>query len=220
MKLLGHRGARFEKPENTMAGFVYALECGMKGIELDVRKTKDGQIVVIHDETIDRTANGEGFVSLLTVDQLSEFDFGEGERIQLLTDVIPAICEKASLYIELKDQSVDEVVEIVEASGFEKQIVIKSFDHRQLRKISKRNPNLTLAALMVCTPSEPGVLARSCGASILSINVNYLDFEFIEKAHDDGILVCGWNCNDLEMKRHFESIGLDWLGTDTPSLFR
>lgn len=220
MKLLGHRGARFEKPENTMAGFLYALECGMKGIELDVRKTKDGQIVVIHDETIDRTANGEGAVSSFTFDQLKEFDFGEGERIQLLTDVIPEICEKATLYIELKDQSVDEVIDIVEASGFEENIVIKSFDHRQLQKISKRNPNLTLAALMVCTPSEPGILAKSCGASILSINVNYLDCEFIKKAHDDGILVCGWNCNDLEMKNHFESIGLDWLGTDTPSLFR
>lgn len=220
MKLLGHRGARFEKPENTLLGFEYALECGMEGIELDVRKTADNRIVVIHDETIDRTSNGEGYVSSFAYDQLLEFDFGEGQRIQLLSAVIPVICKMAILYIELKDESVEEVVSIVKKSGYENQIVIKSFDHRQLHKISKMNSNLTLAALMVCTPANPKTLAESCGASILSINVNYIDREFIKECHNAGLKLCGWNCNEVEMKNHFESLGLDWLGTDTPSLFK
>jgi len=220
MKLLGHRGARFEKPENTLLGFEYALECGMEGIELDVRKTADNQIVIIHDETIDRTSNGEGDVSSFTYDQLLEFDFGEGEKIKLLSEVIPVICEKAILYIELKDESVEEVISIVENSSFQDQIVIKSFDHRQLHQISKLNPKLTLAALMVCTPADPKSLAESCGASILSINVSYIDRDLIEKSKNAGIVLCGWNCNDVEMKNHLESIGLDWLGTDTPSLFK
>ena len=220
MKLLGHRGARFERPENTMLGIKFALDCGMDGIELDVRKTHDGKIVVIHDETIDRTANGQGKVSELSYEDLLNFDFGQSEKINLLSDIIPVVCKKAILFIELKDDLVHEVVDIVENSGFLKNIVIKSFDHRQLKEISEKNPNISLAALMVCTPADPKVLADSCGASILSININYIDRDFIQISHDAGIKVCGWNCNDLELKNHFQDIGLDWLGTDTPSLFK
>ncbi len=219
MKLLGHRGARFERPENTMSGFVYALECGMKGIELDVRMTLDGKIVVIHDETIDRTSNGNGQVSQMTYEQLHAFDYGDGEKLQLLETVIPVVCEKAKLFIELKDDSVVEVLKIVQESGHKDSIVIKSFDHRQLKTIHESDPSIKLAALMVCTPADPENLAKSCGASTLSLNISYLDKKFVESAHQSGIEICGWNCNDMELKNQLLEIGLDWLGTDTPSLF-
>ncbi|TNF31377.1 MAG: hypothetical protein EP319_02330 [Deltaproteobacteria bacterium] len=220
MKLLGHRGARFEKPENTMSGFLYALEFGMDGIECDVRKTQDQQIVIIHDETVDRTSNGSGKVSDLSLDELLQLDFGEGEKIQLLENVIPVICEKAILFIELKDDSVEEVVEIVSNSEFKDKIVIKSFDHRQLKKISELDPTIELAALMVCTPSDPELIANSCGASTLSINLSYIDKELVDRAHQSDILICGWNCNDLEQMKNYKALKLDWVGTDTPSLFQ
>lgn len=220
MKLLGHRGARFEKPENTMSGFLHALKLGMDGIELDVRKTHDQKIIVIHDDTVDRTSNGSGKVSDMSLDELLQLDFGEGEKIQLLEDVIPVICESAILFIELKDDSVEEVVEIVGNSGFKAKIVIKSFDHRQLKKTNELDPTIELAALMVCTPVDPKLIAESCGASTLSINLSYIDKEFIDRAHQSNIKICGWNCNDLEQMKTYKSLNLDWMGSDIPSLFQ
>ena len=219
MKLLGHRGARFEKPENTMSGFLHALECGMDGIECDVRKTHDQQIVIIHDETVDRTSNGSGKVSDLSLDELLQLDFGEGEKIQLLRDVIPVVCKKAILFVELKDASELDVLKLVQESEYKNSIVIKSFDHRQLKYIHEFDRTIKLAALMVCTPADPKSMAESCGAGILSLNLDSLDKNFVQMAHDSEITVCGWNCNDLEVKSRLENIGLDWLGTDTPSLF-
>lgn len=219
MKILGHRGARFEKPENTMLGFNFALKQRMQGIELDVRSTKDQQLVVIHDESIDRTSNSSGNVSEFTYKELCSFDFGEGETISLLSEVIPVICPKAILFIELKDNSGREVAKLVESSKFKDQCIIKSFDHRQLKDISKLNADLKLAALMVCTPNNPKEIAFDCGASILSLNISYIDQDFIKSAHESDIEVCGWNCNDIQKAQNLKNIGLDWMGTDNPSIF-
>ncbi|MEA2071024.1 MAG: glycerophosphodiester phosphodiesterase family protein, partial [Asgard group archaeon] len=86
--ILGHRGASAVEPENTMRAFHKAVEDGADGIELDIHKTKDEKIVVIHDATIDRTSNGFGKVAEMTYADLQKFDFGNGEKIPLLEDVL------------------------------------------------------------------------------------------------------------------------------------
>ncbi len=90
MRIFGHRGAPGypREAENTIGSFKKALQYGAHGVEFDVRRCADGRIVVIHDETIDRTTNGKGCVADLTYEQLRQFDAGFGERIPLLTDVL------------------------------------------------------------------------------------------------------------------------------------
>src|SRR5687768_9710541 len=74
MILLGHRGARFEAPENTLPGFRYAIDLGLEAVEFDLRLTRDGEVVVIHDETVDRTTNGTGAVADLTLGEVQRLD--------------------------------------------------------------------------------------------------------------------------------------------------
>src|ERR1700757_2576631 len=110
--IYGHRGAPGypRLAENTIGSFEKALQSGADGVEFDVRRCADGRIVVIHDETIDRTTNGKGRVAALTYDELRKFDAGFGEPIPLLTDVLDRFGGRCVLNIELKDCRIGEDV--------------------------------------------------------------------------------------------------------------
>src|SRR5215831_1867715 len=112
-----------------MGSFRKALQLGARGLEFDVRRCRDGQIVVIHDETINRTTNGRGRVADLTYDQLRPFDAGCGEPIPLLSDVLDEFGAKCLLNIELKDQGIAaDVKQIVLKKRLERQVIVSSFE--------------------------------------------------------------------------------------------
>ena len=100
--VIGHRGAAGKEPENTMRSFLTAVKDGCDFVELDVHLTSDGHIVVIHDDTVDRTTDGRGRVSDMDIDSLRSLDAGMGERIPLLKEVLGALGGRCSLNIELK----------------------------------------------------------------------------------------------------------------------
>jgi glycerophosphoryl diester phosphodiesterase len=101
MLRIGHRGARAYAPENTLASFKKALEIGVDAVELDVRKTKDNQIVVIHDADVKRTTNGEGLVGELTLKEIQSFS-SEGEKIPTFEETLDFLCSKVKMFIELR----------------------------------------------------------------------------------------------------------------------
>ncbi len=101
MLRVGHRGAKAYAPENTLASFRKAIEIGVDAIELDVRKTKDGHLIVIHDADVKRTTNGKGLVSELTLEQIKSFNAGEGERIPTLQEALDFLDKKVKVLIEL-----------------------------------------------------------------------------------------------------------------------
>ncbi len=123
MLRVGHRGARAYAPENTLASFKKAIEIGVDAIELDVRKTKDNQLVVIHDADVKRTTDGEGLVSELTLGQIKDFSAEGSEKIPTLEEALDFLDKKVKVLIELKEAGIEEqVLSIVHARGLRKTL--------------------------------------------------------------------------------------------------
>ncbi len=146
--VLGHRGYSAKYPENTILAFRKAIEAGADGVELDVWLTKDGEVVVIHDETVDRTSNGNGKVKEMTLDELKELDFGNGERIPTLEGVFEAIPEDAIVNVEVKDfDAVKKTAEII-GNNNPSRVMVSSFFLDALREYRTHDSETKLGILI------------------------------------------------------------------------
>src|SRR5690606_20002442 len=154
--IIAHRGASDQAPETTMAAFRRALDIGADGIELDVHMSADGRLVVIHDETVDRTSNGKGLVKDKTLAELKELDFGSwfsegfrGEKIPELEDVLELLSDRdVLLNIEIKNGPVfypgieTAVADALQKYGMTDRTIISSFNHYTLVEIRRYDPGI------------------------------------------------------------------------------
>jgi glycerophosphoryl diester phosphodiesterase len=215
----GHRGAAGLEPENTMRSFKRALALGVDQVELDVHLTKDHELVVIHDATVDRTTNGTGSIQAYTLDEIQTLDAGEGERVPTLQEVIDLVKGRAVLQIELKGLGVEEAaVEKVEANGIVDEVVLTSFRHYMVRKVKTINPKMSTGVLFRCLPLDASRLARDAGAEGLHPNVNYIDTHLVEDGHRYGLKVRAWNTDDPEQMRWLLTLGVDAIGSNRPDI--
>lgn len=146
--VFGHRGASAIEPENTMKAFDQAFQDGADGIEFDVRLTADNQMVIIHDALIDRTSNGFGLVGKKSFQELLEFNFGKGEKIPLLEDVLKKYGNEKWLNIEIKKQGFEkQLLKMLENLKITKNYVISSFQISVLQKINELNNEIPTALL-------------------------------------------------------------------------
>jgi len=146
--VLGHRGYSAKYPENTLLAFRKAIEAGADGIELDVWMSRDGEIVVIHDGTVDRTSNGSGKVKEMTLEELRELDFGNGERIPTLEEVFDAVPENAVVNVEIKDvDAVKRTAEII-GNNDPSRVVVSSFLIDALREYRGHDRETRLGILI------------------------------------------------------------------------
>src|SRR5437667_5115608 len=149
MIIFGHRGAPGypRQGENTIASFRKALQCGATGLEFDVRRCGDGRLVVIHDDTIDRTTNGKGGVGHLSYEELRQFDAGFGEPIPLLTDVLDQFGTRCLLNIELKDSGIaSDVRNVVLERRLEGHVIVSAFEWEELRPLVPEIPIALLSS--------------------------------------------------------------------------
>ena len=143
MLRIGHRGAKAYAPENTIASFKKALEIGVDAVELDVRKTKDNFLVVIHDEDVKRTTNKEGLVRELTLKEIKNLSTEGNEKIPTLEEALDFLDKKVKVFIELKEAGVEaQVLDIVCKKGVEKNVVITSFLEEALKKVRELNDEI------------------------------------------------------------------------------
>jgi glycerophosphoryl diester phosphodiesterase len=218
VKLLGHRGARHEAPENTLPSIELALAAGVDGVEVDVHMSADGRCVVIHDETVDRTTDGAGRVSELTFAQLRELDAGDGAQVPALEEVLEATRGRAVLFVELKGPGCeDAVVQLAADLGLRDSVKVKAFDHRWVARVKELDPGLSTGCLIYGRPVDPVGLLRAANADFLSLGVALADAELTAACHAAGLQVCAWNCNDPDQLPRLQAMDLDWLGTDAPS---
>ncbi len=146
--VLGHRGYSAKYPENTLLAFRKAIEAGADGIELDVWLTRDGEVVVIHDGTVERTSNGSGKVKDMTLGELKELDFGNGERIPTLEEVFEAVPEDAVVNVEIKDvDAVGKTAEIIGKNN-PNRVIASSFILDALREYRKHDSETRLGILI------------------------------------------------------------------------
>jgi len=215
----GHRGAAALEPENTLRGIRRAMEIGVDQVEVDIHLTRDGRLVVIHDETVDRTTNGHGRVRDLTFEEMRDLDAGKGEVVPTLEEVISLVKGKVTLQVELKGIGVEErAVEIVEEAGIVDEVMFTSFRHPALKAVKEMNPSVQTGVLFYCLPIDPCRLALDAEAEAIHPNIQFVDREMARRAHVLGLKVFAWNADVEGEMRRVIGTGIDGLGSNRPDL--
>ena len=215
LTVIGHRGARSLAPENTLASIRAAKACGADLVEVDVRLTKDGFLVVIHDETIDRTTDGSGKVEEMTLEDISLLDAGSGERVPTLTEAARLAQElKIGIVVEMKEEGLEDLV-VGELSG--RRAIVTSFRHESVREI-KDLSDLKTGIIISSLPINPVDLALAAEAD--SIFPRIISPNLFKKARRAGIEVYPWTINDPDQVRWLNRLGADGIVTDDPYAVR
>ncbi|HUI90583.1 MAG TPA: glycerophosphodiester phosphodiesterase family protein [Anaerolineales bacterium] len=230
--VFAHRGASAHAPENTLASFELALSHGADVLELDVRLSADGRVVVIHDSTVDRTTNGHGRVAQLTLAELRSLDAGSffsekyrGEKIPLLEEVLDAVGKKTFLNVELKDRTTphDQLVEyvcaLVAKYGLEKRVMFSSVLASNLGKAKRILPEVPRGLLAL--EGWMGAWARSFGFSFgdyIALHPCLTDVtkQQIVRVHRLKRRVHVWTVNQAEDIARLKTWGVDGIFTDDP----
>jgi len=203
-----HRGASGYAPENTLAAFDLAAKMNADGVELDVQLTKDGEIVVIHDETIDRTSNAKGLVMNYTLDELKRMDFSygnnafEGEKIPTMREVFELLKPtNLTINIELKTGIIfydieEKLVKLVKDCGFEDRVIYSSFNHKSVLKIKEIDKNAKIGFLYADGPIDMPSYAKKYGADALHPAGYNLRYDgFMDECKENEIDVNVWTIN-------------------------
>jgi glycerophosphoryl diester phosphodiesterase len=218
MLRIGHRGARAYEPENTLRSFRKALEIGVDAIELDVRKTRDNHLVVIHDADVKRTTNGKGLVADLTLKEIKELSTEKGEKIPTLEEALDCIDNKAKILIELKEQGTEEqVLSALHARKLEKNAIIISFLEEALKKTRQLNAEIETGLIYAKHP-HPEKTALELKANYLVALYRFTHTANVEKAHKNGLKVIVWTINTREEAAEFAKKGVDGIATDKPDI--
>lgn len=229
-KVFAHRGASGYAPENTLEAFALAGEQGAQGIELDVQLTKDGEVVVIHDETIDRVSTGKGAVRDYTLEELRRFSFHnhkkeyEGVQIPTLREVLEQVKPGGmEVNIELKTGIYwypgleEKTVELVKAAGMENKVIYSSFNHYSVQKILELDGEAETAYLYSDVLLNVENYAKNTGVCGLHPAVYHLKMaDFLESYQRSGLKVRVWTVNDEADMRQFIEKDLEAVITNYP----
>jgi len=207
---IGHRGAMGYELENTLESINKAIELGVDGIEIDVFKIKSGEIVVFHDEYVDKLTDGTGKIEDYNLKDLKKLKLLNGSRIPLLEDVLDLLDEKYFLNIELKGLNTAETVESILKDR--KNILISSFNWDELKKTT-----LDKAILIEGNPLLALKIAKEMGAIAINPDYNFLTLEIIDKIHKENLKIYTWVVND-KIKLNVDGIKLnvDGIISDYP----
>jgi len=227
--ITAHRGASAMAPENTMAAMLAAIQAQADYAELDVQETKDGHVILLHDDNLQRTTTGTGFIWEKTLADLNGIDAGgwkasefAGEPIPLLSAVIEQVRGKLKLNIEIKinghqQQIEPRVVKIIEEFDFVEHCIVTSFDSAAIDKVKKLNPRIKVGLIFEEMPC--------CDLfhnqwEILSIQYRLINNDFIQNAHQVGKEIHVWTVDPPELMQQLIEAGVDNIITNQPHLLR
>lgn len=221
VEVIGHRGARGFAPENTIAGFQRACKLGCKAVELDVHLTSDGQLAVIHDSLIDRTTDGRGAVLSFTMEELKDFDAGQGEKIPSLREVFEIFKDESlEFQIELKGPYTEEAApELTKEFGMVERVTFTSFYHRRVKLVKEKLPGAAGGILVSCNPISPLKLLESACADNLHVDRERIDSALVQEVHlgKKRIIAYG-GIVDVPVIERLIELGVDGMSTDRPDL--
>jgi glycerophosphoryl diester phosphodiesterase len=218
MLKVGHRGARAYEPENTLRSFKKALELGVDAVELDLHRTRDGEIVVIHDEDVKRTTNGKGAVSNLTLQEIKRLLIDKDERIPTLEEVFNLIDKKVKIFIELKEVGLEEqVLALVKKKDLTANVVLVSFLEDALAKVRELDAEVE-TGLIYAKHKNPVKAALELKAQWLVAFYRFTHTANVQKAHENGLKVLVWTVNTAEEAEAMAKKGVDGIASDKPDI--
>lgn len=220
--VIGHRGAMGHETENTLASIQKAIDLGVDMIEIDVFKIKSGEIVVFHDETVDRLTNGPGRIENYNYIDLKKLVVDGGHKIPMLQDVLKLIDNKVALNIELKgDDTADRVNYImnyyIEKNGWSPEnFIISSFKWDELTEMRRLNPNVQIAVLTEENPVDAISVAKELNAVAINPYYKRLDLENVNEIREAGLKIYVWTVNEDFDIDAMKQLGVDGIITNYP----
>lgn len=222
--VVGHRGARGHAPENTLASFRLGAKLGAHLVECDVHQSRDGHLVVIHDDSLERTTGDPRLVRDTNLRDIQALDAGQGESVPSLDEVLAFVAGSMPLgiVIEIKNgptfyPSIDEkVVRAIGRFGLEDRAVVISFDHLVVRAVKDRAPALATGILYHARLADPVGAARSARADSIWPSLPMLEPGVAAAAHASDLAVFTWTANAPEEFARALSSGADGIGSDVP----
>jgi len=217
---VGHRGAMGHAPENTLSSVQKALELGAPCMEVDVHFV-DGQLVVFHDERLERTTNGVGYLGEQSFDYLRSLDAGDGQQIPTLAEVCDVIDSRANLNIELKGTDTAEPVatllsELIERGWGKEKFLVSSFHHAELLIMKRLQPEILLGGLIRSTPVEHFKFSREISAFSVHLSLDVVNQRFVDEAHKSGMKVFVFAVDKPEAIATMHRLGVDGVFTGFP----
>jgi glycerophosphoryl diester phosphodiesterase len=219
MLIIGHRGARAVEPENTLRALRRGMECADL-VEIDVRLTRDGIPVVIHDATVDRTTNGSGPVKNFTIEEVKNLDAGEGETIPTLQEVLDLVHGKAGLVVEIKEPGTEEIICSAIMDRWPERVLLVSFHPESVKLAKKLLPGVEAGLIYSQDIVDPVGLARTLRADGILPRWDRTSAEVVNRAHKEGLLVIPWTVNAENDVVKAVRIGVDGIASDDPCAAR
>lgn len=217
--IIGHRGAAGLVPENTLPGFARAIELGVDAVELDIHLC-EGRLLVIHDDTLERTTSGKGTLSSHSLAALRALDAGNGAQIPLLEEVLELIAGRVGINVELKGHGTAQPLAQLLASLDGSHLLVSSFDHGMLREFHRMAPAVPVAPLFSQWKGNPIDTACRFGGGYLNLNRKLVTRARCSDATAAGLRLLAYTVNDpVEAQRLFD-MGVGGLFTDYPDRIR
>lgn len=233
MLIIGHRGARREAPENTLSGFRHLRQLGLRAVEFDVQVAQGGELVVIHDPTLERTTNGEGPVCERSIAQLQTLDachksfpeWPSSDGVPTLRETMALLHDFDLIQFEIKARSEEHYQAVLHRFpalwrefGFGARGVLTSIDPRVVEIFRDAEPEIPRG--LVCEENHPDPLgqALSLDVQLLCLNWKLANPGLIAEAQMNGLHVSVWTVNDAEVMEMLATYGVDSVITDLPQL--
>ncbi|SPF50693.1 Glycerophosphoryl diester phosphodiesterase [Candidatus Desulfosporosinus infrequens] len=234
MKVIGHRGAAGSAPENTLISFLKGLEYKVDGFEFDVQLSRDGEVVVCHDERVDRTSNGMGWIKDFTLQELKRLDFGSWFTQLSVYQEIPTLRELLDMFktfnlelnVEIKSGLVqypeigEKVVNLLAEYGLLDNSIISSFDHQLLLDLKQHFPRVKTGILYDCAPIKPWLYAKFLNAQYLHPAWHFVSSELVVSSAVFGIGINTWTVNSSFAAHKVRTAHVARIITDYPQCFR
>ena len=223
MLIIGHRGAAGTHPENTLLSIDAAIAAGADWIEIDIRRV-DGELIVLHDERLERTTNGSGSVYDLPLGRLRQLDAGNSERIPLLREVLARIAARCGLNIEIKQPDIATELaallrDVLRAlPAWRGKIMVSSFLREPMQEFAMLKPDgVELAALSDNTSVAAREFALAIGATALNVSHAELTASVVTMAHERGLRLLVYTVNETRDIARCRRLNVDGIFTDYPA---
>jgi glycerophosphoryl diester phosphodiesterase len=233
IRVIAHRGCSGRAPENTLVAIRQAIEVGADMVEIDVTMTADGHVILLHDETLDRTTDGAGPPTVMTLDEIRRLDAGSwfapeyaGERIPTLAEAFETVKGRVLMNVEIKAEAVahgvvPKVAAAIDEYGMIDQVVVSSFSPEALRLMKITDPTVVTASLFnkeLHTSRDPLEIVQEVGSRGLNISARRVTEAMVERCRSHGFPVAVYTVNEPAELRRLKDIGVNAVFTDYPDL--
>ena len=214
---IGHRGACGHAPENTLASIEKAISIGCDLTEVDVQRTADGSLILLHDERVDRTTNGRGLVADMKLEDVRKFDAGRDRNIPTLEEALKTAQGRIGLILELKAEGLAyDVCGIVRASGFPGEIIYASFLRDELQHVRRADPDACTLLLFKRLPKDPAAEATGLQATHVGLRFDTATLPLVRALHKARLTVFAYTVNKPADIAGMRTLGADGIVSDFP----